>query len=381
MGVTANLRSVVDFYINVKSQPCSSNGALLRSPVICGCNWPAVLKSTRKHSSFDASGLRSLRAALVHQAEHTKRLVVAIDDIDQLVELDLALVEDLLAHPPGSGLVILAGMHREADSAWQRTQRDRDTLLRRIASNSARRVELTPLTREEMSLFLHAFPGTSEASARFADDLVTFTGGRPDYLIAVLRSLAHIDHAMFEHLLTGSLTLRSLPLPSNIVGTVADRLSALRGQTPELIAAIATIAPAATVARLAEVTGTPADEVDRLIHKLVDNRLVRLVGEDERPSVEPSIPIEGEVAIQSLPFEAQAKLRARAARSLESEIHRGPDTIYAYVRNVLASSLPIGSSEVSATLSAAQLLIEQSRYETARRTIERLIERDGLDFT
>lgn len=378
MGVSAALRSIV---AALRERHVATVLIDRCSPAIPGHLWLQLARSLDTDEAviqFDATGLRALRATLARAAERSGRLVIAIDDVDRLPEMDLALVEDLLSHPPGFGLVVIAGVHTSSGAGRYSSQHDRDFLRPQVVGGSARHLSLTPLTRDDLLPFLHALPGTAAASARFADDLVAFTGGRPSYLMPALKSLVDIDPTTLGHLLTSSLTLESLPLSAHVASAVARRLAPLREEVVRFLAALAALAPATTtLAKVAEVTGNLDAYVEDLVRELTESKLVELGIRKGVVTVEPTAPVEAQAALQALPIETRIELRARAARTLERESHPDSDAICAYARNVLAASLPVEEHAVNAVLVAAESLIERSRYETARRMIERLLKRAG----
>ncbi len=163
--------------------------------------------------------LRSLRDYVLALAQN-QRLLIAVDDVDQIDEPSAALLAEVAHKAERSAVMLALGLERQIGLA--------DSASLRLLSLVAHRIELTPLSTDETSTLIRSIFGDVPNVAYVAGHIHALAGGNPRATMDLARHLAERGLARYD---AGSWLLPSRvgdgDLPSSIEHALETRVASL----------------------------------------------------------------------------------------------------------------------------------------------------------
>jgi tetratricopeptide (TPR) repeat protein len=187
--------------------------------------------------------------------------ILFVDDVHWADQSTLDLISALLLNPR-PGLVVMLAARDGFDPPWPATYFER--------------LELAPLTGDELNEMARLMPEASTLSAEDRDALIERCDGMPLFLEELVRTAEGLDRG---RLAFHSINYADFRIPPALRDPLLARLTS-PGVDIELAQAVATIGREAERDLLRRVTGLSQDEFDRKLRTLIDADLVHPAGDD-----------------------------------------------------------------------------------------------------
>lgn len=209
--------------------------------------------------------IRGLRDIILSLCQR-ERLLIAVDDVDNIDEPSLALLAALSGHAEGRGLLLVVTL----SSAPVRAARERNQAALSMLRARGRRLPLHPLSRTQTQALLRSvFGGSPEASA-LATRLHELARGNPRNVMELAQHLVERGQARYE---AGSwllpAELADSDLPPSVADSVLDRLRGLSADAREL----------AELSAVSQLPGIAAEQYEALCVEWEHSRLYRALQE------------------------------------------------------------------------------------------------------
>jgi predicted ATPase len=187
--------------------------------------------------------------------------ILFVDDVHWADQSTLDLISALLL-TPHPGLVVMLAARDEFDPPWP--------------AISFERLQLAPLTGDELEEMAGLMPEASRLSAEERDALIERCDGMPLFLEELVRTAEDLDQGRVAF---HSINYADFRIPPALRDPLLARLTS-RGVDLELAQAVASIGREAERDLLQRVTGLSQPELDRKLQSLIDADLVHPHGDD-----------------------------------------------------------------------------------------------------
>jgi DNA-binding CsgD family transcriptional regulator len=301
-------------------------------------------------------------------------VTLVFEDAHEYSRPDLAFIRDLLAAPPARRLALIV-TSRPSSTAPDAEHFGR--FLREFeAASWGERLDLGPLSLDEVrtavAARLHGDPGTS----RFVRDVLEFTQGRPLYLDCLLTSVAEMPADVRAEVISGSSGLDLVAVPEELAGAVTAGLRRLSERERALLEALALWGLPATVEQLAHLLDQSGEALEDILDGLESLGLVSGSAAGIPLAFVPTDPVVARVVASAIPALRRRRLHDRAASLLDAQIEQlTPEEGVVAAAHFIGASMTPSRGRLWSVIEAARHLIGHSRYRNAGRLLEAVLGR------
>lgn len=318
--------------------------------------------------------LRAIRFELQRLGTRGRCVALVLDDVQRYSAVDLAIVQDLVLHPPLPRFAAVLTL--QPDEPSRMPPHVADFLQAVDAEPTIEWLSLGPLTREEATFLVESHVPPGAAAPRFIRDALELTSGNATNLTQLVQHVMTMPAHQQAAFLSGSRTLDDLDLPEAVTRRAAQRLAGLQPRPYALLEALAVWALPASIELIVELSEGSDRAVEAEMERLELSSFVVSVESQAVPQFRLADPIEARVVYQNMPVLRRRRLHQRAVGLFESRgVPVVEDELLVRANHYLGGSDRLASPHSGHILQAARYLVERTRYGSAHELLTRFIDR------
>ncbi|MGH9292978.1 MAG: diguanylate cyclase [Acidimicrobiales bacterium] len=201
-----------------------------------------------------------------------------------------------------------------------------------------RRLELQPLTDEEIGAILTWQLGGDALEPALANEIAIRANGNPGAAVEYLRSAldAGVLRPSWGRFSVDAEALAGLDLTTDLLGLALNRLSGVRPATRWLLTEASVIGPSVPVGLLVELTGWPEGDVYIALDEATNARVVEPQGPDRYAFLNEGV---RDSLLASIDEEASRRAHEMLARVLDTSGDSRPEAVYDIARHYAAGEV------------------------------------------